>query len=114
MGPGMAVGGLSLNTALYLHPLWYPVAARVVSLFLESVFAGSYLFLCVWVSVLHVNLGCVPALSLAVCVCYIRVNASKQLLPSPWCVAIQRMTQLVANSLQSHQDATSMGKSCHS
>lgn len=35
------------NTAPSLQLLWYPVAVRVVSLFLESVFASSYLFLCV-------------------------------------------------------------------
>lgn len=102
VSPGMAIGGLPFvqagNTALYLQLLWYPVAVRVVSLFCESVFAGSYLFLCVCISVSHVNLCCMPALSAAVCVCYMRVNLSQQLLPSPWCVAKQRMTQLEANS----------------
>lgn len=102
MSPGMAIGGLpfvqAANTALYLQLVWYPVARRVVSLFFESVFAGSYLFLCVCISVSGVNLCCVPALSLTLCVCYVRVNISKQLLPSPECVVIQRMTQLVANS----------------
>lgn len=85
VSPGMATGGLPFvqagNTALYLQLLWYPVAVRVVSLFFESVFAGNCLFLCVCISVSHVNLCCVPALSATVCVCYMRVNLSKAASP---------------------------------
>lgn len=46
VGPAVAIGGLPLNRALYLQLLWCPVAVRVVSLLLESVFP-SIIYFCV-------------------------------------------------------------------
>lgn len=51
VGPAMAIGGLPLNTALYLQSLWCPVAVRVVSL-LKSVFP-SIIYFCVSVFLSH-------------------------------------------------------------
>lgn len=51
VSPGMATGGLPFvqagNTALYLQLLWYPVAVRVVSPLISSLFLLAIVYFCV-------------------------------------------------------------------
>lgn len=69
-----------------------------VSLFGECFCWQLFIFVCLFIFVSHTHLRCVPAHSVSLRGYQIMLNISRLLLPSPWCVAIQRMTQLIANS----------------